>query len=195
MKYLKITGMLVLLSFTGSAVAGACYDEGYETNPDGVGIAAALSDKRVAAAGPSGDSPWHEDHCATTENTAGALYKVACGDGSCTAEQAAVDPRAFRGTWVPGTVNPGTSNGASGCAPGFFPETEFEPPGPPACLAPPGLARGTVQYHYTVTGNSIFTWDLFVDETGGICWENQSDDSIVAEAPAPGSAGSPCNIP
>jgi len=79
MKYLKI-GTFLLMGIANSAAAN-CFDDGY-TN---VGISGDISGKRILATAPDGED-WKEDHCTS------GLYKV--GDGT------AVDPYAFRGTWL-----------------------------------------------------------------------------------------------
>jgi hypothetical protein len=187
MRYLNIIATLVLTGFAMNALADGCFEMGFLNTPDGDGIVTALSGKRVDATGPGGDSPWNEDHCPTTVNTPGDLYKVGVSPTD------PVDPRAFRGTWIAGTLNPGTGAGASGCPPGQVPGPRTGT-GPPVCLTPVGQAQGTVQYNYTVGGSSSFSWTLYTNESGGICWENPVDGEIVATAPPPTPAD-PCDPP
>jgi len=50
-----------------------------------------------------------------------------------------------------------------------------------------------VTYHYTVGGNSSFSWKLWQDKSGNLCWEDGG--SIIATAPAPGPLSGTCEIP
>jgi len=50
-----------------------------------------------------------------------------------------------------------------------------------------------VTYNYTVGGSSTYTWTLWGKTDGSLCWEDAG--AIIATAPAPGSAGTPCNVP
>lgn len=56
----------------------------------------------------------------------------------------------------------------------------------------PGPPPVSVTYDYTVGGSSNYTWELW-GNNGSLCWEGGG--AIIATAPAPGSAGTPCNLP
>lgn len=47
---------------------------------------------------------------------------------------------------------------------------------------------GQVTYDYTVGGSSSYTWSLWKNSDGDLCWEDSG--TIIATAPAPGSSGS-----
>jgi hypothetical protein len=177
MRYLNIIATLVLTGFAINAAAQGCASDGYTDPLIADDIDTALTGMRVIATeGSSGDSPWHEDHCA-----GGALYKVGVSDTD------PVDPRAFRGTWASVVMAPGVTQGASGCAPG---QTGNHPAGggPPVCLTPTGQAPDGVTYIYG--GALSYTWTLWENPNppGGLCW--QGSGAVIATAPPPGSA--PC---
>lgn len=58
-------------------------------------------------------------------------------------------------------------------------------------------ADSVVNYNYTVGGNSSFSWSLWKNDEGGLCWEALgSGGAIIATtATAPGPLSGPCAIP
>ena len=59
---------------------------------------------------------------------------------------------------------------------------------------PRGGNPAKVEYSYTVGGSSSYTWTIWGKTGGSLCWEG-SGGSIIAIAPEPGAAGSPCTVP
>ena len=49
-----------------------------------------------------------------------------------------------------------------------------------------------VTYNYTVGGSSSYSWSLWEDGTGGLCWEG-AGGNVVATAPAPGPLSGSCS--
>jgi hypothetical protein len=54
-------------------------------------------------------------------------------------------------------------------------------------------SNSKVNYNYSVGGSSNFSWALWQNASGGLCWENSGN--IIATAPAPGPSGTCAVIP
>ena len=54
-------------------------------------------------------------------------------------------------------------------------------------------ANSLVTYNYTVGGTSSFSWELWQNGAGGLCWENPSTNDTIATAPAPGGLTGTCD--
>ena len=53
-------------------------------------------------------------------------------------------------------------------------------------------SNALVTYNYTVGGSSSYSWSLWENGTGGLCWEG-SGGNVIATAPAPGPLSGTCN--
>ena len=53
-------------------------------------------------------------------------------------------------------------------------------------------SNAEVTYNYTVGGSSSYSWSLWENGSGGLCWEG-SGGNVIATAPAPGSLSGTCN--
>ena len=55
-------------------------------------------------------------------------------------------------------------------------------------------SNALVNYNYTVGGSSSFSWSLWENGSGGLCWEG-SGGNVIATAPAPGPLSGTCSAP
>jgi hypothetical protein len=58
-----------------------------------------------------------------------------------------------------------------------------------------GAANSMVTYNYMVGGSSSFSWQLWQNDAGGLCWGNPGGDVIATTASRPGALSGTCDSP